>query len=94
MNQSVYELFLSGVFIGFLFTICLAIIILAVQDRRRKQIVEIGDLLYTLAGIAVTRYTNAKTHTDRDEWIITDRAMDNLDAAVQKWAKATNDHAD
>ena len=93
MNQALYELFLSGVFVGFLFTLLLALLMLAVEQRRRHEILSMTGLLCSLGRNVVTRYTNAKAHSDRDEWVITDRAIQDLDRALQRWEKIAHDNA-
>ena len=89
--MSTLELFLAGLFIGYLGTLALALLFLQHEQRRRKRITAEGDHLWTLAQTAITRYQNAKGHSNRDEWIIADRAIENLANAIRRWEKAAHD---
>ena len=88
--MSTFELFLAGLFIGYLATLALALVLLLHEHRRRKRVITFGNYLQSVALTAVARYNFAKGVTNRDEWLAADRAVDVLENALERWDSEVN----
>ena len=66
-------------------TTLIILILAAIDRRRRKRAQRLVDALVAQAQQAVTRHTWAKGGLgSRDDWIVFDRAMENLAEIVQR----------